>query len=100
MGSTRRVRLRYAGALLLIALLLAPIVASAHGHTPHPSAQPCATCLATHHTPLLRALPVATVGAAPLVLEVQPVAEPRPLAPVRRSPTGRAPPSSLLSRIA
>jgi hypothetical protein len=53
MGSMRQRLIQYAGPVLLISLLLAPIVASGHGHAAHPSAQPCATCVATHHTPVV-----------------------------------------------
>ena len=95
MGSMRQRLIKYAGPVLLIGLLLAPIVAYGHGHAAHPSSQPGATCLVTHHTPLVGVSPVAAVAAAPLVLGVVPVVAPRPAAPVHRSPTGRAPPSSL-----
>jgi len=96
MGSMRRRLIRYAGSVLLIGLLLVPIVA--YGHAAHPSTQPCAICLVTYHTPLVGVRPVAAVAAAPLVLGVVPVVTPRPVSPIRRPSTGRAPPSSLLAQ--
>jgi len=96
MGSMRQRLIKYAGPVLLIGLLLVPIVA--YGHAAHPTTQPCAICLVTYHTPLVGVSPVAAVAAAPLVLCVVPVVTPRPVSPMHRSPTGRAPPSSLLAQ--
>jgi hypothetical protein len=96
MGSMRQRLIRYAGSVLLIGLLLVPIVA--YGHAAHPSTQPCAICLVTYHTPLVGVSPIAVVAAAPLVLGVVPVVTPRPVSPMRRAATGRAPPASLLAR--
>jgi hypothetical protein len=96
MGSMRQRLIQYAGRVLLISLLLAPIVASGHNHATHPRAQPCATCVATHHAPVVGVPPVAFEAAAPLVLSVERVVATRPMVPAHRSAPSRAPPSSLL----
>ena len=96
MRSPRQRLIRYGAPLLLIGLLLAPIVASGHGHATHPSTQPCATCVAVHHTPVVAVTPVVARASAPVVLRVERFVAPRPMAPEYRSATGRAPPSSLL----
>src|SRR5947208_1648133 len=96
MRSTPRRLIRYGAPVLLIGLLLAPIVASGHNHAAHPSAQPCATCVATHHAPVV-ALPLVGVAAvAPLILGLERVVAPRPIVPARRAAASRGPPSSLL----
>jgi hypothetical protein len=93
-GSRQRL-LQYAAPVLLILLLLAPIVASGHDHMAHPSAQTCAICVATHHTPVVGSSPVVVRVAAPVVLGVERAVAPRPTAPLYRSATNRAPPSFL-----
>ena len=41
--------------IALIALLFVPIAFSGHQHTTDQTAQPCAVCLATRHTPVVSA---------------------------------------------
>ena len=98
MRSMRRRLIQYAGPVLLISLLLAPIVASGHIHTAHSSTQPCAICVVTHHTPVAGASPVAAEPAAPLILSVERVVATRPAAPAHRSACSRGPPSSFLAQ--
>ena len=99
MRSARQRLIQYGGSLLLISLLLAPIVASGHEHAAHPSTQPCATCVATHHTPVVGVQPVVAGAFAPVVLAVERVVAPRPMVPEYRSATNRAPPSFLLVQL-
>jgi hypothetical protein len=96
MRSTQQRLIQYGGAILLVSLLLAPIVASGHAHAAHPSAQPCATCVAIYHTPVIGSPPVVAVTAAPVVVGVERVVAPQPMVPPYRSATNRAPPSFLL----
>jgi len=74
------------------ALLLVPLVESGHSHAHRDLARPCATCVATHHSPAAIA-PVVAI-AAPITHASAAVCSPI-VAPVRRdhSPrSGRAPP--------
>ena len=95
MRSPQQRLIQYAGPVLLILLLLTPIVASGHDHTAHPIAQACATCVATHHTPVVGSPPVVVRATAPVVLGVERVVAPRPMAPQYRWAANRAPPSFL-----
>src|SRR5882762_7841413 len=93
MRSIRRQAVRLAGALLMVALLVVPIVASAHTHRDLRAARSCATCVAAHHSPAV--VTPADAVAAPIVPAI---ASPLPsrIAPAysHRSPrAGRAPPS-------
>src|SRR5438874_1469725 len=94
MRTTRQRLIQYAGPVLLISLLLAPIVASGHEHAAHPTG-PCAICVATHHTPVVGVSPVVAGATVPVVVRVEQVVAPRPMAPAHRSATSRGPPSSL-----
>ena len=98
MRSMRRRLIQYAAPVLLISLLLAPIIASGHTHAAHSSAQPCAICVATHHTPAVGIPPIIAEPTAALVLGVERVVATRPEAPSRRSTCSRGPPSSLLAQ--
>ena len=64
-GGARHV-VRLSGALLFAALLLVPLVESGHSHANRDLARPCATCVATHHSPAAFA-PVVAI-AAPITL--------------------------------
>jgi hypothetical protein len=93
MQSLRQRAVRLAGALLMVALLLVPVVASAHTHRDLRAAGSCATCIAAHHSPAVVMPAVAT--AASIVVTVAPPLPSR-VAPAHayRSPrAGRAPPS-------
>jgi hypothetical protein len=93
MRGMRRAAGRLAGTLLMVALLVVPLIASAHTHRDLRAARSCATCVAAHHSPALP-MPVAATGpsiapaiASPLPLRVVP-------ADLHRSPrAGRAPPA-------
>ena len=93
MRSMRRAAIRVAGTLLMVALLVVPVLASAHTHRDLQAARSCATCVAAHHSPAV-VMPANAAG-APIVPAI---AAPLParvvLAHTHRSPrAGRAPPS-------
>jgi ABC-type Mn2+/Zn2+ transport system permease subunit len=94
MRSMRRAAVRLTGALLLVAMLLVPLAASAHTHRDLQAARSCATCVAAHHSPAI-VMPAAAGGPpiAPAITAALPSrVDP---APQHRSPrAGRAPPSS------
>jgi hypothetical protein len=93
MRSMRQRAAHLAGALVMIALLVVPVVASGHTHRGLDAARSCATCVAAHHSPAI-AVPAicapASVLAAPALSLPSRVARAHP----HRSPrAGRAPPS-------
>lgn len=88
-------RRRFLGSLLLAALLLVPALASGHHHAGS-STSPCATCVATQHSPLASAPVVRVPSGLAMVLRVQVVAHDAPIAPPLRRAAGRGPPTSLL----
>src|SRR5215470_5557651 len=93
MRSMRQRAARLTGALLMVALLVVPVVASAHAHRDLSAARSCATCVAVHHSP---AAVMPTIGAAASILAAVAPPLPSQVAPAqpRRSPrAGRAPPS-------
>jgi hypothetical protein len=93
MRGMRRRAARVASALLMVALLVVPVVASAHTHRDPGAARSCATCVAAHHSPAI-VVPVIQ-AAAPVRATVAP-ALPSRVAPAHshRSPrAGRAPPA-------
>ena len=93
MQSLRQRAVRLAGALLMVALLLVPVVASAHTHRDLRAAGSCATCIAAHHSPAVVMPAVAT--AASMVVTVAPplLSRVAPAHPYRSPRAGRAPPS-------
>jgi hypothetical protein len=94
MNGLRQRVVRVSGALLFAALLLVPLAESGHSHANRDLARPCATCVATHHSPAAIA-PVVAV-AAPITRASAAAFSPT-VAPARRdhSPQcGRAPPRS------
>jgi hypothetical protein len=88
-------------ALLLVALLLAPLALSGHAHADETAgAARCATCIAAHRTPGL--MPALASLPAPAVDSVAFVAA-APTAPVRvdrAHHAGRAPPPALPALVA
>ena len=91
----RRVReqlRRFAAPLFLIGLLLVPVVASGHSHGAHPTAQPCAICVVTHHTPAVSAPPVAAPANVPIFIGIELVAFAIPCDLARSQPSVRGPP--------
>ena len=81
-------------ALVMVALLIVPVVASGHTHRDLDAARTCATCVAAHHSP---AIVMPAVGAtASTLTAAAPCAPPRavPVHPHRSPRAGRAPPSS------
>ena len=81
-----------AGALLLVALLVVPVVASAHTHGALAASRTCATCVTAHHSP---AIVMPTVGAMTDAVPLIAVASAPRIVPaaLHRSPrAGRAPP--------
>jgi hypothetical protein len=94
MRGMRRVAVRFAGALLMVALLVVPVLASAHTHRDLQAARSCATCVAAHHSPAV-VMP-ATAAASPNAPAVASALPSRvvPAHPHRSPRAGRAPPSS------
>ena len=94
MRGMRQRAIRFTGALLMVAaLLVVPLVASAHTHGSVAAARSCATCVAAHHSP---AIVVPAVGTATSILAAVALALPSRVAPPqphRCSRSGRAPPS-------
>ena len=94
MRGMRQRAIRSAGALLVVvALLLLPVVASAHTHGNVAAARSCATCVAAHHSP---AIVVPAIGTTASVLAALAFALPCLVAapqPHRSPRSGRAPPS-------
>jgi hypothetical protein len=87
----RRVRSRL-GALLLVALLAVPLVASGHAHRDQRSAATCAVCIAAHHTPSVTTPPAGFAPpATPAVVVVLAAERPACGRPVSAA-LGRAPP--------
>jgi len=84
--------MRTASALLVVALLIVPIAASAHTHRDLQAARSCATCVAAHHSP---AIVVPAIGAAASIQATADLPSTVRIAPAhpQRSPrAGRAPP--------
>jgi hypothetical protein len=93
MRSMRHRAARLVGALLMVALLIVPAIASAHTHRDLDAVRSCATCVAAHHSPAIAA---PAVGAAAAILAAVAPLVRSPVAPAHphRSPrAGRAPPS-------
>ena|SRR5437660_1110115 len=94
MRGMRRRAIRFTGALLMVAaLLVGPVVASAHTHGTIAAARSCATCVAAHHSP---AVVVPAIGTVTSILAAVALALPSRVAPPqphRCSRSGRAPPS-------
>jgi hypothetical protein len=91
-GMRRRV-VGLASALLMVALLVVPIAASAHTHRDPGAARNCATCVAAHHSPAI-VMPAIQAAASPCATLALPL--PSRVAPAHphRSPrAGRAPPA-------
>jgi hypothetical protein len=93
MHSMRQRALCLAGTLLMVALLIVPVAASAHTHRGLRAAGSCATCIAAHHSPAV-VMP-AVAAAASIVVNVAPPLPSRvaPAHPYRSPRAGRAPPS-------
>ena len=93
MRSMRQRVVRLTGALLMVALLIVPVAASAHTHRDLRAAGSCATCIAAHHSPA--AVMPAVSAAASIVVTVAPPLPFRaaPARPYRSPRAGRAPPS-------
>jgi len=94
MRGMRHRAIRSAGTLLMVAaLLLVPVVGSAHTHGSIAAARTCATCMAAHHSP---AIVVPAVGTATSLVAALVLALPSrvaPAQPYRSARPGRAPPS-------
>jgi hypothetical protein len=88
-------RRRVLGSLLLVALLLVPALAIGHHHATH-TASPCATCVATHHSPLASTPVVVVSSGRSIVVDFEAVALMLPAEPPLRRAAGRGPPSLLL----
>jgi hypothetical protein len=88
-------RKRLLGSLLLAALLLVPALAIGHHHATH-TASPCATCMATQHSPLASTPVVVVSSGRAVILGVEAVALTLPAEPPLRRAAGRGPPSLLL----
>ncbi len=58
--------LRFLAVLFLAALVLVPVVESAHSHGDREMARPCAVCVATHHSPAAAAVAIAPAPAVAL----------------------------------
>jgi hypothetical protein len=82
-----------AGALLLVALLVVPVVASAHTHGALAASRTCATCVTAHHSPAIVMPAVGPVAAFAPVLAAAPPPAIVPACPLRSPRSGRAPPS-------
>jgi len=85
---------RLASVFFLAALLLVPLLEAGHSHGDRDLAKPCATCVATHHSPAA-ATPIVTASAPVALTAVAVFAS--VASPVLRdhSPqSGRAPPLS------
>src|SRR5207244_10747684 len=93
MRSMRQRVVRLTGALLMVALLIVPVAASAHTHRGLRATGSCATCVAAHHSPAV-VMP-AVAAAASLAVTVAPPLPSRvaPAHPYRSPRAGRAPPS-------
>src|SRR5213595_942064 len=70
MRSMRQRVVRLTGALLMVALLIVPVAASAHTHRGLRATGSCATCVAAHHSPAV-VMP-AVAAAASLAVTVAP----------------------------
>jgi hypothetical protein len=93
MRGMRRAAGRLAGTLLMVALLVVPLIASAHTHRDLQAARSCATCVAAHHSP---ALPMSAAAAGPSIVPAIAAQLPSRVVPadLHRSPrAGRAPPA-------
>jgi hypothetical protein len=91
-----------AGTMLVLVSLLVPLAFSGHGHRNAQlgGADACPVCVATHHSPAVSAPPIPQ---PPPVLPILTVATTVIVAPVvvaHPTHSGRAPPFSLLSRVA
>ena len=95
MATTRRRPFRRLASLLLAALLLVPVVASAHLHVEH-GAKPCATCAVTQHTPVVQTGAMPAPAPAPVVVGLEPADATAPRDPAVRYATSRGPPSRLV----
>jgi len=83
---------RLASALLMVALLLVPVLASAHSHRDPQAARSCATCIAAHHAPAIVASAI-VAGTAVLAAAAPSLRRQRvPARPHRSARAGRAPP--------
>src|SRR5437867_6617123 len=93
MRSMRQRVVRLTGALLMVALLIVPVAASAHTHRGLRATGSCATCIAAYHSPAV-VMPV-VAAAASIVVAVAPPLPSRvaPAHPQRSPRAGRAPPS-------
>ncbi len=97
MRSMRRRGVRRAGSFLLALLLLVPLTLRGHRHDADRAAasRPCATCVATLHSPAVN--PAGPALASPVFQTLALAAAPAPPArrPERRQQSGRAPPAAL-----
>ena len=92
MKALRQRGVRLLSAVFFTAMLLVPLLESGHNHVDRDLAKPCATCVATHHSPALQA-PVVSLE-APLALAAVAISTTF-ASPIRghHSPqSGRAPP--------
>jgi len=81
------------GALLLVALLVVPVLASAHTHGALAASRTCATCVAAHHSPATVTPALAASAPIAAVLAASPPPSIVPACPQRSPRAGRAPPS-------
>jgi hypothetical protein len=81
-----------AGALLLVALLVVPLVASAHTHGALAASRTCATCVTAHHSPAIVMPALGPIAAFAPVLAATPPPAIAPASPLRSPRVGRAPP--------
>src|ERR1043166_3262893 len=94
MRGMRQRAIRSAGALLLVvALLLVPVVASAHRHGDVAAARSRANCVAAHHSPAIVVPAIGTTASVLAALAFVPPSRAAAPQPRRSSHSGRAPPS-------
>jgi hypothetical protein len=87
-----RSAIRLASVLLMVALLLVPLAASAHTHRDPQTAGSCAVCVAAHHAPAIVAGAIVTAAAVLAACAPSPSPQVAPAHPQRSPRAGRAPP--------
>jgi hypothetical protein len=101
MTSLRQWSVQHVGRLLVVALLLVPLAFSGHRHSTQPGASDvCPVCVATHHSPAVSAPPNPQPAPVLPILTVATTVIVAPVVVARPTHSGRAPPFSLLSRVA
>jgi len=93
MRSMRQRVVRLTGALLMVALLIVPVAASAHTHRGLRATGSCATCVAAHHSPAVVMPAIAATGSIAITVAPPLPSRVAPAHPYRSPRAGRAPPS-------